>query len=257
MKTITTCLIAAVLAAIMAGPAAAAILFTANYYWMPDGSTLIDPASGSGQENAYVKIQETVFDNVAGRDAINTGVANDLIHGAGLPAYDINVYAYTISNLNYGNAGPGGTGNGMGVTGFNIPDWWGVNGILYGPGGVGGGGPDWWSSPAANSGPGNFEWDINKDKDAFDGDGLGITGGTAANSYYIVVKDGTPHGVTTGAWVHTWTGEKPVGTQVEIVGAGGFGGAYMISAPVPVPGAMVLGAIGLGLAGWIGRRRKE
>ena len=172
---------------------------------------------------------------------INSNLGFGLIHGGPLPTGPINVYGYSITNLRYGN-GPT-SGSGAGITGFNIPDLFGGSSVQWGPNGS----ASWWQVAPGHSGPGNFEWDIDGNNNGSDGDGVGIPLGNTFNGFYIAVPNGTPHGIVSGASVHTWTGggllEEPAAVPTDLV----FG---MISAPVPEPGANVL--IGLGVLGLIG-----
>ncbi len=133
------------------------ILFEDIFFWMPDGSTLIDPAVPP--LDAFVKLQETVYDDVQGRAVIQDQVNAGVVHGGPLPVFPIELYAYAITNLTYGN-GPF-VGGGAGVTGFNIPDIFGVGGVQWGPNAAN----DWCEVAPGRSGPGNVEWDIEADRE--------------------------------------------------------------------------------------------
>lgn len=222
--------------------ASASVLFEDISYWLPGGVTQINPSQPP--VNALVKIQETVWDDVQGRALLQQQLGFNFIHGANpIPAFPINVYGYSITNMNYGN---GAMGAGNGVSGFNIPiAAVGVPYVLFAPNAAN----SWWDSPAGNSGPGNYEWDIDGDMDGFDGDGLGVLQGQTHNSFYLVVPAGTPHGFINGAWIHTWVG-----------GEIGFGGVQAdlvygtLSGPIPEPATLLV--LGLGGALLIRRRAR-
>ncbi len=224
------------------------ILFEDIFFWMPDGSTIIDPEDPP--LNAFVKIQETVFDDASGRAAIQEQIDLGIIHGGLLPVFPINLYAYAITNLNYGN-GPI-VGGGSGITGFNIPDIFGVGGVQWGPNAAN----NWWEVAPGHSGPGNFEWDIDADNDSDSGDGNGILSAQTFNSFYVAVPAGTPHGFIDGAWVHSWSGG---GLLEQSTGSGQIDSVFgILSGPVPEPSSLViasLGLLGLAFCGW-GRKQR-
>ena len=224
-------------------PARASVLYEDIFYWMPDGSTVIDPPVPP--TGALVKIQETVWDNVQGRQIISDNLGFGTIHGGAMLGGPINLYGYSISNLGYGN-GPF-TGVGAGITGFNIVDMFGGPRTMWGPNAA----ASWWHVAPGNSGPGNFEWDIDANNNLNDGDGVGVPLGNTYNGYFIAVPAGTPHGIFGGSWVHTWSGggalEEPAAVQADVV----YG---LISGPVPEPGTAVLVGLGLLLARFHFRR---
>jgi hypothetical protein len=229
--------IAALAAGVVActGGAKADVIFEDVSYWLTDGSTLINPPVPP--TDAYVKIQETVYNDEQGKDLLSQALMAGTIHGPDpIPAYAINVYCYAITNLEYGN-GPF-TGGGAGISGFNIPIVAvGVPFVLFGPTAAN----SWWDVPAGNSGPGNYEWDIDGNMNGLDGDGIGILRGQTHNRFYLVVPAGTPHGFISGAWVHSWSGggalEQPASGQIDLV----FG---ILSGPVPEPATLALLALG-------------
>jgi len=216
-----------------ANHAAATLLYEDVFYWMPDGSTQINPATGP--VDAYVKIQETVYDDVQGRALLLEQIGYGLIHGSALPAGPIDVYAYSISNLQYGNGPLNDGGSGLGISGFNIVNAAGVSVLgQWGPNAAN----SWWGVAPNNSGPGNIEWDIDANNNGFDGDGVGITLGQTHNSFYYAVPAGTQHGITGGHWVHSW--DTSIGPEIN-------SGAYqtdlvygMLSLPIPEPATFSL-----------------
>lgn len=229
----------------------AGVLYEDTFYWVPAGppgslavTVVVNPAVPP--TDAWVKIQETVYDDPQGRQVLTNNLGGGLIHGPALPAAPMNLYVYSITNLTYGNGPVMGGGNG--VSGFNIVNSFNVPSLgLWGPTGA----ASWWDSPALNQPfPANFEWDVDANMNGFDGDGNGVLLGNTFNGFMYAVPDGTPHGFLP-AWVHTWSGgglaEQPVSFQIDITN-GGF-----VSGPVPAPGSLVL----LASAGLIaiGRRR--
>jgi hypothetical protein len=223
----------------------ASVLYEDIFYWMPDGTTLINPTEGP--TDAWVKIQETVYDDAQGKQLLNQQLQLGLIHGSAIPAGPINVYAYSISNLEYDN-GPF-TGTGLGISGFNIVNAAGVSVLgQWGPNAAN----DWWEVGPNNSGPGNIEWDIDANMNGDDGDGIGIVLGQTHNSFYYAVPDGTAHGITDGHWVHSWDTsagpEKSTGAiQTDVV----YG---KLSLPIPEPGTISL--IAISAAGFVFVRRR-
>jgi hypothetical protein len=213
----------------------AAVLFEDTMYWRPGGVTLLNPASPP--VDAYVKIQETVYDDASSRTILSQQLSLGLMHGNGgvIPASPINLYAYSITNLNYGN-GPF-TNQGLGIGGFTIPNPAGVPYVIYAPNFAN----DRWHE---HQGDPNFNWQIDRNANLKDGDGAGILLGQTHNTLDFVVPDGTPHGFIQGATVNTWTGggsfdslEEPVAVKIDFVT--GF-----VSGPVPEP-ATGLALIGL------------
>ena len=228
-----------------ANRAAASVLFEDVFYWMPDGSTLINPSVGP--LDAYVKIQETVYDDAQGKFILgqNLGLT---IHGPAIPTDPINLYVYSISNIGYGN-GPF-TGVGSGVSGFNIVNTFNVPLLgQWGPNGS----ASWWEVGPFNSGAGNIEWDIDGNNNGLDGDGTGITAGLTFDGFMYAVADGTPHGITGGHWVHTWSGsgalEQPASVQADTISG------YQLSLAIPEPSTIGLVVLGITGAMMFGRRR--
>ncbi|MFQ6048328.1 MAG: hypothetical protein ACE5K7_03075, partial [Phycisphaerae bacterium] len=177
MKWMTT-LVAIVGLAATVNLASGAVLFEDNFYWMPDGSTIINPVDPP--QDAYVKIQETVYDDQQGRTIIQDQLNAGVIHGGPMPAWPIDLYCYAIANITYDNGPLTVPPPGAGVSGFNIPDVFGVGGVQWGPNAAN----DWWEVAPGESGPGNWEWDIDKDADSNNGDGNGILKGQTFDSFY-------------------------------------------------------------------------
>ena len=239
--------LALIAAAVAVQSAVAHVLYEDTFYWVPNGTAggmgvdvFVNPAQPP--PGAWVKIQETVYDDVQGRAVINNAVnVTQTAHGSPMPGPGpINVYVYSITNLTYGNSPvtPGGNG----VSGFNIVNqflapnlgMWGSNAAN-----------DWWDVSAGNQPfPQNFEWDIDRNNNGFDGDGFGILQGQTYDSFMYAVPDGTPHGILP-AWVHSWSGggalEQPAAFQIDVT-QGGF-----VSGPIPEPATLALLALG-GLA---------
>ena len=248
MKTTTklTVLIAAACLAVTS-TAMASVLYEDTYYWVDNGAGGIDVVVNPQDPPvlAYVKIQETVYNDHQARQVLTDKWS--FIHGtAAIPAASMELYAYSITNLTYGN-GPF-LGGGNGVSGYNIVNARNVPTLgIWGPNAAN----SWWNVPAGNTPfPANWEWDIDADMDGFDGDGQGIVLGDTFNSFMYAVPAGTPHGIVP-AHLHTWTGagllEQPQSFQIDII-------AGFVSGPVPEPATMSLLAFG-GLA-LIRRRRK-
>jgi len=218
----------------------AAILFEDTMYWRPGGVTVLNPAVPP--TDAYVKIQETVYDDAQGRQVLSQQLALNLIHGNGgaIPATPLNLYGYSITNLTYGN-GPF-TNSGLGVSGFDIPNPANVPFVIYGPNFAN----DRWHEHAADP---DFEWQIDANGDSIDGDGIGILLGQSHNSFYFVVPGGTTHGFIPNASVNTWQNVSAEGfMQTDFV----FG---FVSGPIPEP--MMAGLVTIGCAtALLGRRRR-
>ena len=228
-----------------AGWAGASVIYEDIFYWMPDGSTQINPAVGP--TDAWVKIQETVYDDVQGKQLLNQQIQLGLIHGSAIPAGPINVYAYSVSNLQYDN-GPF-TGTGLGISGFNIVNAVGVPVLgQWGPNAAN----DWWEVGPNNSGPGNIEWDIDANMNSDDGDGIGILLGQTHNQFYYAVADGTQHGITGGHWVHSW--DTTFGAELSS-GAFQTDVVYgMLSLAIPEPSSIAMIGLVSGCAVFVRRR---
>lgn len=219
----------------------AGVLYEDITYWMPNGTTLINPAVPP--TDAWIKVQETVYDDVQGRSILNALIGINAINGPGVPAAPIELYAYSITNMNYGN-GPF-TGAGAGITGFNIIDGMVAPLGIWAPNAAN----SRWEPNAGNSSPFDYEWDIDADGDGLNGDGQGILLSQTFNSFLLAVPAGTPHGFL-NAWAHTWTGagglEQPASLQTDTI----FG---LVSGPIPAPSGLSL----LGLSGFAAVRRRR
>jgi hypothetical protein len=209
--------------------AQAAILFEDTMYWRPGGITVLNPAVPP--TDAYVKIQETVYDDAQGRQVLSQQLALNLIHGNGgvIPAAPFDLYGYSITNLTYGN-GPF-TNSGLGISGFEIPNPANVPFVIYGPNMAN----DRWHEHAGDP---DFEWQIDADGNLIDGDGIGIVLAQSHNSFYFVVPGGTTHGFIQNASVNTWQNVSAEGfMQTDFV----FG---FVSGPIPEPTTAGVVAIG-------------
>jgi hypothetical protein len=218
----------------------ATILFEDTMYWRPGGVTVINPVVPP--TDAFVKIQETVYDNVEGRQVLQQQLNFNLIHGNGgvIPPGNLNVYGYSITNLNYNN---GASGAGAGVTGYHVQNLIGPGYTMYAPSNAN-------SNWAENtSPPASFGWDIDANNNRLFGDGIGILLGQTHNSFYLVVPNGTVHGFV-NASIHTWTGggllEQPNSIDVDYI----FG---LVSGPLPEPASIAT----LGFSGLIFLRRRS
>ena len=223
-------LVAASVTTASAGP----LLYEDVLYWMPDGSTQINPAVGP--VTAIVKIQESVYSCDDGPVIVHDLDAHGLIvgpapvNGGVSPAGPFELYVYAITNLNYG-WGAGGAGNG--VSGFNNTSPYALAGgaaTVWAP--VQGVTP--WTPEPGFAGP--IEWDNDK--------GLGIIRSQSRSEFLVAVPCGTAHGFYDGNWVHTWVG----GVQNDLV----YG---VLSGPVGIPEPTTLVLLGAGLL-VIARRRK-
>ena len=215
--------------------AAADVLYEDVYYWVDDGfgNIIVVKDPNDPPEDAYVKIQETVYNDTQGRQVLADKGA--YIHGSPIPQDPMHLYVYSITNLTYDN-GPF-AGGGRGVSGFNIINGFNVMSLgQWGPDAAN----DWWDVPAGNTDPNDWEWDIDKDKDGFDGDGDGILKSDTFDSFMYAVPEGTAHGEL-DAWVHTWSGggvlEQPNSIQIDMI----YG---YVSGPVPEPATLAWLAIG-------------
>lgn len=243
MRT-SLCFVGALVATGVSSSVRAAVLYEDISYWLPGGSTVINPVNPP--TNAYVKIQETVYDDAQGRAILAQQLQFGLVNGNPIPAAPFELYGYSITNMSYDN-GPF-TGVGAGVSGFNIPNTFNASVLgIWGPNAAN---SRWRPAPGNQPFPANFEWDIDGNNNQSDGDGIGILLGQTHNSFYFAVPAGTQHGFIDGAWVHTWSGagalEQPAAAQADLV----FG---RLSGPIPAPGAFGL----LGLAGIAACRRRR
>ncbi|GMV27380.1 MAG: hypothetical protein AMXMBFR58_34110 [Phycisphaerae bacterium] len=221
--------------------ASGSVIYEDVIYWLPNGQSVVNPTNPP--TDAWIKVQETVYDDVQGRAILTTQLGLGLVTGPGVPNAPLNLYAYSITNMNYNN-GPF-TGGGAGVSGFNIVDGWVIPLGIWAPIAANSA----WEPAAGNSSPTDYEWDIDANLNGLNGDGIGILLGQTFDSFYLAVPDGTMHGFL-NAWAHSWSGggalEQPASIQIDTV----YG---LVSGPIPSPGAAAL--LGLGGLGVIRRRR--
>lgn len=229
--------------AVILGPVASfaragEILFEDVLYWMPDGSTQINPPVGP--TTALVKIQETVYASSSCRTILADLTVAGLVRGpapynGGLPGgVPCELYSYSITNLTYA------MGGGNGISGFNNLTPYGGPANVWAPNFANGS----WEPQPLLAGP--IEWDIDADFDGLNGDGLGIIRSQSRSEFLVAVPAGTPHGFYGGNWIHSWSGEQPGGGQINLV----FG---VLSGPLPEPGTLGMLLVGIGL---IARRRR-
>ncbi len=233
-------LLAGLLLGVCTQLASANVLYEDVFYWVPNGqgALTVDVSVNPPQppQNAWVKIQETVYDDPQGKQVLQGALQANAIHGSAIPAGAINLYVYSITNLTYGNGPVLGGGNG--VSGHNIVNQFNVATLgIWGPNAA----ASWWDTPAGNTPfPANWEWDIDADMDTLDGDGSGVLQGLSYDGMMVAVPKGTPHGLLP-SWVHTWSGggalEQPNAVQIDIVNG-------YVSGPVPEPVTLSLLALG-------------
>jgi hypothetical protein len=207
------------------------VLFDDTVYWLPGGVTVLNPPVPP--PGAYVSIREVVYDDAEGRLLLAAQLGGGLTHGNGnvIPAFPLELYTYTITNITYGN-GPF-TGTGMGVSGFTIPNVGNVPHVMYGPNAAN----DNWNEHPLDP---NFNWQIDANGDQVDGDGTGILQTQSRNSFHIVVPAGTEHGFINNSSVNTW---NPLGITDALAPTDFVFG--FVSAPVPEPtgAALVVAAL--------------
>ena len=226
-------LLAAALGGMVCASVSADVIYEDVYYWAPGTGGGIDVYRNPSDPplDAYVKIQETVYDDTQGRAHLDL-LLNTIgaVHGNPIPVAAFDLYVYSITNLTYAPPPPSGTGRG--VAGYEVD----VDALAMVLG--------QWSPNAANNAwtgggdaLGTF-WDINADQDADLGDGWGIAPTQTFAGFMFAVAAGTPHGLNVPASIWNWTGEEPGG--VEFGEISGF-----VSGPIPEPATMGLVAMGL------------
>lgn len=230
---------------VSAVPAIADVIYEDVFYWAPDGFGGIEVSVNPSAPpiDAYLKIQETVYDDAQGRSQLDLMMnLIHAVHGDSIPTQDFDLYVYSITNLNYNPTPPQGE-IGHGVAGYALCLEAGVNvlGIW---------GPDyanvWWRTGTESL---NIVWDIDADHDGLLGDGWGIVQGQTFAGFMIAVPAGTPHSLEIGAGAWSWTGEEPSGVE--------FGDIYGYVSGPTVPEPATFGLLGLGIFGLVTRRKRK
>jgi len=200
----------AVVLGVTVSGALGSILYEDVVYWMPDGSSQINPSNPP--LDALVKVQETVYDDHQGKGILGELLGYGLVHGDPIPTFPMDLYVYSVTNLTYGN-GPSG------ISGFHVGS--SVAGDTYAPNAAN----SWWGT-----GPGDWDWDIDANANGIAGDGLGILMAQTFGGFMVAVPAGTPHGFV-DASAHSFTSEG--GDEVDVVRG-------LVSGPIPEPASLTL-----------------
>ena len=215
--------------------AQAEILLQNTIYWTATG-TVIDPAVPPS--DAWVRIDETVYNDLQGRQVLADGLASGAIHGSSLPFEQLDLFVFSITNLRYGNGPFTQAGAGIGSLEIQLP-------LLPGPIPLGTWGPsaaaDHWDAIDAFQ-LGYYAWGIDANRDGARGDGFGITLGQTFNGFMFAVRSGARIMSSSQWWfpssLATWTGAGMLDELTGALPADRIYGDLMI--PVPEPSVSVL-----------------
>ncbi len=213
--------------------ASASVIYEDNYYWLSDGTVMMNPTSPPVA--ALIKVEETVYADDQGRALLAALSQMGAISGDAIPTEAFDLYTYHITNMDF--RGPNGI-SGFGVTNPGAVPILG----LWAPTRAW----DAWSGAVDVLGAG---WSVNADQDVDLGDGWGILSGMTFGGFMFAVPEGTPHSTSIPAAVASWTGEEPNGVPTNILEG-------LVSGPIPEPATLALVGLGGALTILAGRRRR-
>ncbi len=218
--------------AVVGQVASASVIYEDNYYWLGDGTVVMNPTDPPA--HALLRIEETVYADDQGRALLGALTQIGAVHGDAIPTEAFDLYTYHITNMDLVLP--------SGVTGFVVAN---VGVPVLGQ----------WAPSRAFDGwtgindPSMWMWGVDTDQDTDMGDGWGILSGTAFGGFMFAVPQGTPHSTSVPAAIFDWSAEEPGGSPVLQV----FG---LVSGPVPEPATLALVGFGGALALLARRRRR-